>query len=320
MALSDLQIFSEKLYGSYLELLSYNLELFNSATQGGLVLSSGAMQGDFSTETLWTRIPNLVRRRNPYTPATALTKTKLGMAAMSKVKVAGGTNPVELDKYQFSWILKSPEEAAAKMSQQLAEDSMADMVGTAIKTFVAAVGAQATNLHDGTAGVASLGGLVTAASKLGDRSDSINCWLMHSKSMFDIWGASLANASQLFNFGNIKVLTDGFGRPFVVSDNPALSYVSSGTKYRILGLTDGAVTVENNLADFNSAIVDGVGTENITRTFQAEWAWNLSLKGFTWDIANGGAAPSDAALATATNWDKVATSHKDLAGVLANFQ
>ena len=320
MALSDLQIFSEKLYGSYLELLSYNLELFNAATQGGLVLTTGAMQGDFSTETLWTRIPNLVRRRNPYTPATALTKTKIGMAAMSKVKVAGGTNPVELDKYQFSWILKSPEEAAAKLAQQLAEDSMADMIGTVIKAYVAAVGAQSTNVHDGTAGTATLAGLVTAASKLGDRADDINCWLMHSKSMFDIWGTALANTSQLFNFGNIKVLTDGFGRPFVVADNPNLTYVASGNKYRILGLTTGAATVETNDADFNSAIVDGVGTENITRTFQAEWTWNLSLKGFTWDIANGGAAPSDAALATATNWDKVDTSYKDLAGVLANFQ
>lgn len=318
MALSDLQVFSEKLYGSYLEMLNYNVIGFNEATQGGLVLTSGDLQGDFATETLWTRIPNLVRRRNVYGTG-SLTKTKLGMAAMSKVKVAAGSNPVELDPGQFLWIRKSPEEAAALMGRQLAEDSMADMLAVAIKAFVAAIGAQATNLLDATAGVPTLSTLVDGAAKYGDRSDAINCWLMHSKSFFDIHKANLANTSNLFKFGSVNVMSDSLGKTFVTTDNPALSYTSSGTKYRLLGLVDGAVVVEQN-PDFTSEIVAGVGEENIKRTFQAEWSYNLGLKGFTWDTVNGGASPTDAALTTATNWDKVATSYKDLGGILINAQ
>lgn len=34
------------------------------------------------------------------------------------------------------------------------------------------------------------------------------------------------------------------------------------------------------------------------------------------DIANGGKSPTDAELATGSNWDQVATSIKDTAGVL----
>lgn len=39
------------------------------------------------------------------------------------------------------------------------------------------------------------------------------------------------------------------------------------------------------------------------------------MKGFAWDVANGGANPTDNALATGSNWDMTATSFKDLAGV-----
>ena len=39
------------------------------------------------------------------------------------------------------------------------------------------------------------------------------------------------------------------------------------------------------------------------------------MKGYTWDKANGGKSPNDAALALSTNWDRTATSHKDTAGV-----
>lgn len=49
---------------------------------------------------------------------------------------------------------------------------------------------------------------------------------------------------------------------------------------------------------------------------QVDYTFGLSLKGYTWDESNGGKSPSDAALATGTNWDKVATSIKHTAGVL----
>jgi hypothetical protein len=143
--------------------------------------------------------------------------------------------------------------------------------------------------------------------------------MMHSKNFFDIHKANLANASQLFKFGDVLVMSDSLGKPFVIADNPALVYTSSGTKYRLLGLVDSAVVIEQN-PDFDSDIVGAVGNENLKKTFQAEWSYNAGIKGFTWDTVNGGVSPSDAALATATNWDKVATSHKDLAGVLINAQ
>ena len=51
---------------------------------------------------------------------------------------------------------------------------------------------------------------------------------------------------------------------------------------------------------------------------KGEYAYNLSLKGFTWDVTNGGSNPTSAALSTGSNWDTATISHKDRAGVAIN--
>ena len=67
-----------------------------------------------------------------------------------------------------------------------------------------------------------------------------------------------------------------------------------------------------------NALLERVGGgEQITRRFQAEYAYNLEMKGFTWDIANGAANPTDSALGTSSNWDQTAASIKDTAAVMA---
>ena len=319
MALSDLKVFSEKTYSTVQELLDYNVELFNAATRGGLVLTPGNIQGDFKTEAFWARLSNLLRRRNVYADSN-LTTQSLTMKESSKVKIAAGINPIDITTSMFTWIQKSPDEAAAVIGKQMSQDMMNDMVSVAIKAFTTATGAQATNVYDGSAGTPTLAGLLSTARLLGDRSDDIACWLMHSKSMFDIWGTSLTNSSNLFDFGNVKVMQDGFGRPFVVADHPALiNATPTPDIYRILGLTPAGVIVEG-INDWKANEDTRNGTENIKTTYQAEWTYNLTLKGYSWDITNGGACPNDAALTTATNWDNVAASHKDLAGVMGNFQ
>jgi len=100
-----------------------------------------------------------------------------------------------------------------------------------------------------------------------------------------------------------------------VSDVPALVTAGTPNIYNTLGLVPGGIVVDQN-NDFTDNLQTSNGDENIQRTYQAEWSYNLGIKGFTWDKTNGGHAPNDAALATSTNWDKIATSTKDLAGVL----
>jgi hypothetical protein len=82
----------------------------------------------------------------------------------------------------------------------------------------------------------------------------------------------------------------------------------------ILGLVGGAALVHDN-RDIISNVQTVNGKERIETTIQTDYTFGLGLKGYTWDTTNGGKSPSNAALATGTNWDKTAASIKDTAGV-----
>lgn len=319
MSLANLKVFNQYVYSTFVEMLSYQVNLFNTATRGALVLTSASNQGDYSEEALYQRISGLVRRRNAYGSG-AVAAVDINQTLMRSVKVAAGTPPVNIDPHFWQWIQRSPEEAGVVIGKQLAEDTLADMVSVSVKSAVAAIAnVGATLVYDATAGNISLAAYNSGAALFGDRAQQIVCWLTHSKPMFDLWGANLTNTDRLFVFGTVQVMQDGFGRPFVVTDQPDLSYTSSGTKYRTLGLTQGAVVIQQN-PDYLENIETTNGDENIQRTWQAQWTYNLSLKGYAWDKDNGGASPSTAALATGTNWDKYTASIKDTSGILINSQ
>lgn len=318
MALSDLAVFQEYAQTTMSEMQDQNIDGFNAAVRGGLILTSGAHEGDFSTTAMWAKISGLVRRRNAYGSGAQSLKT-LNQLVQTSVKVAAGTPPIEINPGMLKWIQKSPEEAGVVIGRQMAEDSVQDMLNVAILVYVTSMAGITTNVYDGTAGNASLESLNSGAAKFGDRSQDLVCWLMHSKSAFDIYGQALANANRLFEFGTVQVITDGFGRPIVMTDSPNL--ITSGTPdtYHTLGLSAGAVVIEQG-NEFTDNIETKNGDENILRTYQAEWAYQVGMKGITWDTASGGKSPNDAALGTAANWDVFATSHKDLPGVLVNTQ
>lgn len=318
MALSDLAVFSEYTYDSMNEMLDQQIALFNAATRGGIVLRSGDMQGDFADRAFWERVDGLIRRRDAYGTA-AVAEKELAQMIDTMVKVAAGTPPVRIDPGQFNWIQQNPELGGVMYGRQLAEGMLQDMLNTSLMCLVAALSGQAEVVVDGTGATATQVLFNTAQAKFGDRYETLAVWVMHSKPLFDIYGAAMANTAGLFTFGNVNVRQDAFGRPFVISDSPSLVETDGGgvgvDYYRTLGLTPNAVVVERN-SDFEQNTETSNGFENIIRSIQSEWSYNLGIKGFAWDKTNGGKSPNDAALAVTTNWDRVATSHKDLAGVL----
>lgn len=319
MALSDLAVYSEYAYESMTEVLRQQIDLFNGATAGAISLSAGEHQGDFSDVAFFQKISGLVRRRNAYGTG-GVSEKNLKQIVDTMVKVAAGTAPVRLDPGQFKWIQLNPETAGAALGQQLAIDTMADMLNTSLAATYAAVGQIAAVTYDATAAVAPADlltflNLNNAQAKFGDQYSQIVAWIMHSKPLFDLYAGNLTNSSSLFNFGTVNVIRDPFGKLLVTTDSPSLVVTGTPNVYNTLGLVPGAVIVHQN-NDFTANEETKNGDENIIRTYQAEWSYELGIKGFSWDKTAGGKSPTDAALKTATNWDRYATDNKDLAGVL----
>ena len=323
MALSDLAVYSEYAYSSMTEVLRQKIDLFNAATGGAIQLRGAAHQGDYSDVAFFAKISGLVRRRNAYGSGNVSEK-KMAHLVDTMVKVAAGTPPVRLDPGQFKWIQQNPEVAGAALGQQLAVDTMADMLNVGLGASYAALSAQSAVVYDATGNTSpedtlSFSNLNNGQAEFGDQASTISAWVMHSKPMFDLYGKNLTNAAQLFNYGNINVIRDPFGKLLVMTDSPNLVITGTPNNYAVLGLVPGAVIIDQN-NDFTANEAAKNGEENIIRTYQAEWSYNVGVRGFAWDKTNGGKSPNDAALLTATNWDKYATSHKDLAGVVVKVK
>ncbi|UDF60294.1 hypothetical protein [Pseudomonas phage PA02_HSun-2022] len=321
MALSDLAVYSEYAYSAFSETLRQQVDLFNTATGGAIMLQSAAHQGDFSDVAFFAKVTGgLVRRRNAYGSGTVAEKVLKHLVDTS-VKVAAGTPPVRLDPGQFRWIQQNPEVAGAAMGQQLAVDTMADMLNVGLGSVYSALSQVPDVVYDATANTDAADKLPTwnnlnnGQAKFGDQSSQIAAWIMHSTPMHKLYGSNLTNGERLFTYGTVNVVRDPFGKLLVMTDSPNLFAAGTPNVYHILGLVPGGVLIGQN-NDFDANEETKNGDENIIRTYQAEWSYNIGVKGFAWDKANGGKSPTDAALFTSTNWDKYATSHKDLAGVV----
>ena len=316
MALSNMKVFNDFVLGMTTETIQQQIELFNSASNNAIQLTSASNVGDFSHETFWQNIVGLQRRRNAYGSGNVASVT-LNQEQMTSVKVAGGTPPILFEPQQFYWIQQNPERAGVIIGEQLGNAMVADQLNTAITALVTCVGQTAAVVTDASSAKIERGTLNTGASKFGDRAARLNVWVMHSKPMHDLFDENIANASRLFSIDDVSVIEDGFGRRMIMTDSPALTYDDTGTKYNVLGLTQGAVTIEDN-GDFFQNIETKNGKENIERTLQTEYTFNVKVKGYSW--TSNDKSPNDAALGAEANWDKVYSDVKDTAGVLVKVQ
>ncbi len=317
MALFDLAVYSEFAYETFTEVLRQQINLFNSASRGAIRLKTVPHVGDFSDAVSWGKVNGLVRRRNPYSNA-SVSEVHLRQITDTMVKVAAGTPPVELDPVQFTWIQKNPEEGGVVLGRQLAVDTMADMLNTALMAGVAALKGVPAVVYDGTGDTPDTmtpSMQVKGAALFGDASNAIAAWVMHSTPLHNFYLNNVQNAERLFTYGTVNVIADPFGRVFICTDSPALIEAGTPNIFNTLGLVPEAMIVDQN-SDFIDNWDYTNGKENIHRTYQAEWSYELGVKGFSWDKTNGGKAPADAAIAVTANWDKYVTSNKDLAGVL----
>jgi hypothetical protein len=155
----------------------------------------------------------------------------------------------------------------------------------------------------------------SANALFGDHSSSIVANVMNGAAYHKLISQNLTNTPQLFVAQNVQVV-DILGRPVIVTDAPALYAAGTPNKSKVLGLADSAAIVYDG-GDVISNIETNNGQTRIETTMQVDYTFGVALKGYSWDVTNGGKSPTDNELATGTNWDKVATSIKHTAGVLA---
>lgn len=319
---ADFKIYDEQFFGGMVEVIEQNADAFNAASNGCIVLQPERLLGNFEKESFITTISNLITRRD-VTSVAAAADLKASQAEKAGVKINRKIGPVAQTIDAFKKIGQAVDQQTLSfmLGEQVGKAIMVDYINTAIVGGRAALNAQAAVLHDYSAtGTITHGQMVVGMSKFGDAAGNLQCWVMHSKPYFDLIGQAITD--KIFEVAGAVIYSGSvptFGRPVVVIDAPALLTAGTPNKYDTLGLVREAIVVKESE---DRSIINQVvtGLENLVVRMQGEYAFNLGVKGFTWDVTNGGANPADAAIGTGTNWDKVATDNKSLAGVIIKTQ
>lgn len=317
MSLSQMQVFNQYIMPATIETLAQMVEKFNANSNGAIRLTTEGFDGDFYQESFFAAIHSAQRRVDRYAAQGTPSATDLTQNTANAVKVAGGFGPVRFEPSQLTWLQKPTAEGIEVASRNFAEALLADQLNTAVACLVAAIANQgaATTVDVSATGAATYGTMNSAHALFGDASSSIVANVMNGAQFHKLIGQNLTNGAQLFVAGNVQVV-DILGRPVIVTDAPALFATGTPNVNKILGLADGAAIVFDG-GDVVSNIDTSNGKTRIETTMQVDYSFGVKLKGYSWDIVNGGKSPTDAELATGTNWDKVATSIKNTAGVLA---
>lgn len=314
MSQSQMQVFNDFIMPATLESLDQMTAAFNAASNGAIILSPDGFTGDFLQESFFQTLAAAQRRVDRYAANGVAPITDLTELKNSSVKVAGGFGPIRYEPGQMTWLQRPTVQGIEVASRAFAEILLKDQLNTAIAALVAAITAQATAVNDvsATAGITQAG-LNNAHAKFGDSSQSLVAQVMQGTTWHKLVGQAIANSTNLFVAGNVRVV-DILGKVTVVTDAPALMQTGTPNKEVILSLVSGAALVHDG-RDQISNVDTSNGKERIETTIQVDYTFALGLKGYTWDTTAGGKSPTDAELATGTNWDKTATSIKHTAGV-----
>lgn len=318
---SDFAINDEYVKTRINELLAQNGEAFGTASNGAMRLSTRSILGNYEYSSFFANLGSTLTARRDLTSVTSQTDTALTQAQNISVKLNRKMIPVAQTRDAFRKVFGqfSATEFSGIVAEQYANAMQLEMLNSSLAAAANALKQQtASYVTESSLGSISTNSLFTSLAAMGDRADRVVCWVMHSKVYYDlVKSQTSANITGVSNFTVATATPITCNRPVLVTDSASLLANLNSPDvqdYYTLGLTADAVNVENT-EDQEIVVQDVTGLENLVIRIQGEYAYNLSLKGFKWDVSNGGANPSDANVALGTNWDVAQTSVKNRAGI-----
>lgn len=318
---TNMKVYDAYARGRTNELLAQFGNVFNEASRGAIKLTTKTAPGHYAYESFFSNLGAAIAARRDNTSVSAQTDTALAQDEHIKVKLSRKIKPVATtrDAWLKAFGSISQAEFGDVLAEQVANIMQLEMVNSVLGACRAALKQQsASYVTDASLGSMTTNHLVSILEAMGDRANRIVCWVMHSSAYYDLVrnqiAANITNVSD-FNIATASPVT--LNRPVIITDSSALKTQLNSPdvdNYFTLGLTEGAIEVENSEEQYIT-FQEVTGLENLIIRMQGEYAYTLGLKGFKWDVGNGGANPDSTALVLGTNWDTHHTDVKDRAGI-----
>lgn len=316
---SDFVIRDELFRSAFLETQVQNVNLFNEASGNCIRLVTESQQGDYAKEAFVDRMSGGYVRRDTTDTSTSLTPSSITQDELATVKRSMRFGPYSQTRDAFIKAGITPESFSVWLAQNMVEEKIKQMANDAVIALKVAIRQDSNKVYDyaATGANATLDhtALIRGRALFGDAFARIKCWVMNGASFHDVVEAQLSAASG--NVGDFAVYEGNagtLGLRALVTDASTLSTSGTPGEYHTLGLVENAAVVTMSESPLVATDVTLL-KENIELVFQAEDAYNVGLKGFTWDTTNGGANPTDGTFSTATNWDYQFAELKDGPGI-----
>lgn len=322
-------IYPELVHSGLSETLVQNTDAFNAASRNTIRLVTNRRRGDFAQESFFKNVSSIVNRRvvTEVSPSNAsVSSSAVPTGEKVNVKLNRRIGPIDqtFDSFRKLGDNVDLEVLSFTLGEQIAKAVQIDQLDAGLAALVAGISNVAALTVDrgpsnSPQNTLDTGTLVDGLATFGDAGSQVVLWIMHSKVYYDLVKDQIAaNIDGVSNFNVAQATPITLNRPVLVTDSASLvdDQTSSpvGTdEYTTLALVSDAAVLEDSEEEMLYTDVI-TGTENIIARLQGEFAYNLGLKGFAWDTANGGVNPTDAALATGSNWDSIMDDVKDLAG------
>lgn len=319
-------IFNQEFAGGQAEVTAQNLNVLNAASGGAITMTSERHTGYYTKTTFYPRLSSITARRD-VTSTSTQSDNAPSNTVVTRVKCFRKFKPVgmSIGAWQTMFGTSDPRELSFLLGRWYQSEKLSDMVNLGLAAVEAALEGQSSLVYDATGETTKTltpGYLASGLALVGDQARRITTWVVHSKPDNDLLKQAISD--KVVNIADLAIregTTPYLGRRSVVTDAAALTDANGSLTdtYNTLGLVPGALQLTESEQE-QVAFELITGYENLFYRFQAEYEMTIGVLGFTWDVTNGGTNPTDAAVATTTNWDKVASSVKDCAGVRIKTQ
>lgn len=327
-ASGDVKIYQPQMQGAFIETIQQNVDAFNEASRGALRFQTRELKGQYEQEAFFDEVSNIARRDPSAESSSTVPATKLTQDEFVGVKLSRRNGPYEWNISAAKLAGFDPGRFSIAVGEQTAVATPKEMIDRAlggVEAKLDAVSALSVDRFTSSPSTIRTTDLVSALKNFGDQAGRIVAWVMHSAPFYDLVAEQLASsASVLATLPWGAMVAEAtpvtLNRPVLVIDSPSLVSSTDGSSaeadvYSTLGLTAGAMDIE--ITEPPLAVLEGprTGSDNLYFTWQAEYSYNLKMKGCAYNTG-AGANPNDAAVANASNWATKVADNKLLPGVI----
>ena len=325
---ADLKIDNAVFYGSFIERIRDNVNVFNADSGGAITLGNSLIEtGFFEEETFVKNITSLVDRRDVNSESD-VDDSKFTEDSVNKFRLSRRAGPI-------AWSLSSlaiknaynSDAVSLFLGQWLADYSLKDMVSTALDCIITAIPKISGVSYNGVSGTVKLTtkNLTHVLQLRKDNFTAGNLWVMDSTSYYNLVRDQITTAggSGIDSGENtLRMIRGGrpetMGIPTLVIERDDLQTIASNlrTEDKILLLNNGSSSM--NQGPYRAANALITGKENLIRRWQVEYDLDSTVKGFLFS-STGTQNPTSAQLKTAGNWTFKYASPLDGPGYIGTY-